>query len=115
MRLFIYHREAEELEPALRSAFQDQYALMERRLANIITTPGMVVAVAMAVVMVVTLAVRRAVAVLSEAVSTGAKKAKRSGRGGAELKNLLKKPLVIGGVLALSAAIGIALLRGKRR
>jgi putative membrane protein len=49
VRLFIYHREAEELEPALRTAFQEQYALMERRLANIITTPGMVVAVAMAV------------------------------------------------------------------
>jgi putative membrane protein len=45
VRLFIYHREAEELEPALRTAFQQQYALMERRLANIITTPGMVVAV----------------------------------------------------------------------
>jgi putative membrane protein len=44
VRLFIYHREAEELEPALRDAFQQQYALMERRLANIITTPGMVVA-----------------------------------------------------------------------
>jgi protoporphyrinogen IX oxidase len=49
VRLFIYHREAEELEPALQAAFQDQYALMERRLANIITTPGMVVAVACAV------------------------------------------------------------------
>jgi putative membrane protein len=45
VRLFIYHREAEALEPALREAFQQQYALMERRLANIITTPGMVVAV----------------------------------------------------------------------
>ena len=45
VRLFIYHREAEELDPALRSAFQQQYALMEKRLANIITTPGMVVAV----------------------------------------------------------------------
>jgi putative membrane protein len=45
VRLFIYHREAEELEPSLRQAFQQQYALMERRLANIITTPGMVVAV----------------------------------------------------------------------
>ena len=45
VRLFIYHREAEELEPALKTAFQDQYALMERRLVNIITTPGMVVAV----------------------------------------------------------------------
>ncbi|MFM1811113.1 MAG: protoporphyrinogen oxidase HemJ [Cyanobacteriota bacterium] len=49
VRLFIYHREAEELEPALQQAFQQQYALMERRLANIITTPGMVVAVTMAV------------------------------------------------------------------
>ncbi|MFM8604033.1 MAG: protoporphyrinogen oxidase HemJ [Cyanobium sp.] len=45
VRLFIYHREAEELEPALCTAFQQQYALMELRLANIITTPGMVVAV----------------------------------------------------------------------
>ena len=49
VRLFIYHREAEELEPALRQPFQEQYALMERRLANIITTPGMVVAVTMAI------------------------------------------------------------------
>jgi len=49
VRLFIYHREAAELDPPLRQAFKDQYALMERRLANIITTPGMVVAVAMAV------------------------------------------------------------------
>lgn len=49
VRLFIYHQEAEQLEPALRGAFQHQYALMERRLANIITTPGMVVAVLCAV------------------------------------------------------------------
>ena len=48
VRLFIYHREAEELEEPLRAAFQEQYGLMERRLANIITTPGMAVAVAMA-------------------------------------------------------------------
>ena len=45
VRLFIYHREAGELDDPLRQAFEDQYALMERRLANIITTPGMVVAV----------------------------------------------------------------------
>jgi protoporphyrinogen IX oxidase len=45
VRLFIYHREAEELESSLRAAFQAQYGLMELRLANIITTPGMVVAV----------------------------------------------------------------------
>jgi len=49
VRLFIYHREAEELEPTVREAFQQQYSLMERRLANIITTPGMVVAVACAI------------------------------------------------------------------
>jgi putative membrane protein len=49
VRLFIYHREAHDLDPPLRQAFQAQYALMERRLANIITTPGMVVAVAMAI------------------------------------------------------------------
>ncbi|MCP9824033.1 protoporphyrinogen oxidase HemJ [Synechococcus sp. EJ6-Ellesmere] len=49
VRLFIYHVEAEALEEPLRGAFQQQYTLMERRLANIITTPGMVVAVAMAV------------------------------------------------------------------
>jgi putative membrane protein len=48
VRLFIYHREAEALEAPLREAFEVQYGLMERRLANIITTPGMVVAVAMA-------------------------------------------------------------------
>ena len=45
VRLFIYHREAEELESGLRQAFEAQYGLMERRLANIITTPGMVVTV----------------------------------------------------------------------
>jgi putative membrane protein len=49
VRLFIYHVEADALEEPLRAAFHSQYALMERRLANIITTPGMVVAVAMAV------------------------------------------------------------------
>ena len=49
VRLFIYHREAAELEPPLRQAFEQQYSVMERRLANIITTPGMVVAVAMAI------------------------------------------------------------------
>lgn len=49
VRLFIYHREAEDLPPELRQPFQEQYGLMERRLANIITTPGMVVAVTMAV------------------------------------------------------------------
>jgi putative membrane protein len=49
VRLFIYHREADELTEPTRQAFQEQYALMERRLANIITTPGMAVAVTMAI------------------------------------------------------------------
>ena len=48
-RLFIYHVEAEDLEPDLSLAFKNQYGLMEKRLANIITTPGMVVAVTMAI------------------------------------------------------------------
>ncbi|MFM1797804.1 MAG: hypothetical protein RLZZ117_82 [Cyanobacteriota bacterium] len=49
VRLFIYHREADDLAEPPREAFRSQYALMERRLANIITTPGMAVAVAMAI------------------------------------------------------------------
>ena len=49
VRLFIYHREAAELDPPIRAAFEAQYSVMERRLADIITTPGMAVAVAMAV------------------------------------------------------------------
>ena len=49
VRLFIYHVEAEELEPEVSLAFKNQYGLMEKRLANIITTPGMVVAVTMAI------------------------------------------------------------------
>ena len=45
VRLFIYHVEADELEAPVREAFEQQYGLMERRLANIITTPGMAVTV----------------------------------------------------------------------
>lgn len=48
VRLFIYHVEAEaEPEPA-RSILKKQYGLMEKRLLSIITTPGMLVTVAMA-------------------------------------------------------------------
>ena len=49
VRLFIYHVEAEDLAPEVSLAFKNQYGLMERRLANIITTPGMIVAVTMAI------------------------------------------------------------------
>lgn len=49
VRLFIYHVEAnEEPEPA-RTILQNQYQIMEKRLYNIITTPGMVVTVVMAI------------------------------------------------------------------
>lgn len=49
VRLFIYHVEAnEEPEPA-QSILKKQYGLMERRLLNIITTPGMLVTVVCAI------------------------------------------------------------------
>ncbi len=53
VRLFIYHTEAEEFEPNLKEAFLNQYSLMERRLANIITTPGMILATSMAVALII--------------------------------------------------------------
>lgn len=48
-RLFIYHVEANEKPEPARKILQEQYQLMELRLYNIITTPGMVVTVAMAI------------------------------------------------------------------
>lgn len=49
VRLFIYHVEAnDEPEPA-QSILKKQYGLMEKRLLNIITTPGMVVTVVCAI------------------------------------------------------------------
>lgn len=49
VRLFIYHVEAEaEAEPA-QSILKKQYTVMEKRLYDIITTPGMLVTVAMAI------------------------------------------------------------------
>jgi len=49
VRLFIYHVEAEqEAEPA-RTILKNQYQIMEKRLYSIITTPGMIVTIAMAI------------------------------------------------------------------
>ena len=48
VRLFIYHVEAEEEPEPARSILQNQYAIMETRLLKIITTPGMIVTLAMA-------------------------------------------------------------------
>jgi protoporphyrinogen IX oxidase len=49
VRLFIYHIEAnQEPEPA-KTILKNQYQLMEKRLYHIITIPGMIVTVAMAI------------------------------------------------------------------
>ncbi len=48
VRLFIYHVETSELEESIREPFRKQYSLMERRLANIITTPGLILTFSMA-------------------------------------------------------------------
>ncbi|MBD2346248.1 protoporphyrinogen oxidase HemJ [Anabaena subtropica] len=54
VRLFIYHVEAnQEPEPA-RTILKNQYQIMETRLYKIITTPGMLVTVAMAIGLVST-------------------------------------------------------------
>ena len=53
MRLFIYHEESRSMEDKLKIAFNNQYTLMEKRLANIITTPGMILALSMAICMVI--------------------------------------------------------------
>jgi protoporphyrinogen IX oxidase len=49
VRLFVYHAEASEHPEPLQTMLKKQYELMEKRLYNIITTPGMVVTVAMAI------------------------------------------------------------------
>ena len=48
VRLFIYHVEVQNEKGEIRDLFNRQYTLMEKRLANIITTPGMILAVIMA-------------------------------------------------------------------
>lgn len=54
VRLFVYHVEANEQPEPARTILQQQYTLMEKRLYNLITTPGMVLTVAMAIALVVT-------------------------------------------------------------
>ncbi|MEN9216767.1 MAG: protoporphyrinogen oxidase HemJ [Gloeomargarita sp. HHBFW_bins_162] len=49
VRLFIYHVEAQTQPEPAQSILKAQYNLMEKRLYNIITTPGMILTVAMAV------------------------------------------------------------------
>jgi protoporphyrinogen IX oxidase len=49
VRLFVYHAEAEQEPEPSRSILKKQYGIMEQRLYSIITTPGMIVTVAMAI------------------------------------------------------------------
>jgi protoporphyrinogen IX oxidase len=49
VRLFIYHVEANEKPEPARSILKEQYQIMEKRLYSIITTPGMLVTLAMAI------------------------------------------------------------------
>ncbi len=49
VRLFVYHAEALQKPEPAQSILKQQYELMEKRLYNIITTPGMIVTVAMAI------------------------------------------------------------------
>ena len=49
VRLFIYHVEAEEEPEPARTILKNQYQIMEKRLYNIITTPGMIVTVGCAI------------------------------------------------------------------
>lgn len=49
VRLFVYHAEAVEQPEPAQTILKNQYELMEKRLYSIITTPGMLVTVAMAI------------------------------------------------------------------
>ncbi|MGF1489199.1 MAG: protoporphyrinogen oxidase HemJ [Prochloraceae cyanobacterium] len=54
VRLFVYHAEAREQPSPAREILENQYELMEKRLYNIITTPGMIVTVVMAIGLIYT-------------------------------------------------------------
>lgn len=54
VRLFVYHAEAEQEPEPARSILKKQYEIMEKRLYGIITTPGMIVTVVMAIGLVST-------------------------------------------------------------
>ncbi|MEM8718841.1 MAG: protoporphyrinogen oxidase HemJ [Cyanobacteria bacterium P01_G01_bin.39] len=49
VRLFVYHAEAEQEPEPARGILKKQYEIMEKRLYSIITTPGMLLTVAMAI------------------------------------------------------------------
>ncbi|MGK7889324.1 MAG: protoporphyrinogen oxidase HemJ [Leptolyngbyaceae cyanobacterium] len=49
VRLFVYHVEADAQPEPAKTILKDQYVIMEKRLYGIITTPGMIVTVVMAI------------------------------------------------------------------
>lgn len=51
VRLFIYHTEAQDKPEPNRQILSDQFAIMERRLWNVITVPSMVLTVAAGITM----------------------------------------------------------------
>jgi protoporphyrinogen IX oxidase len=54
VRLFVYHVEANEQPEPNRTILQQQYQIMEKRLYRLITTPGMVLTVVMAIALLIT-------------------------------------------------------------
>lgn len=54
VRLFVYHAEASERDEPAQTILKAQYEIMEKRLYHIITMPGMVVTVAMAIGLIFT-------------------------------------------------------------
>lgn len=53
VRLFVYHAEANEQPEPARTILQQQYQIMEKRLYRLITTPGMILTVVMAIAMLI--------------------------------------------------------------
>lgn len=49
VRLFVYHAEAQEQPEPAKTILKEQYKIMEKRLYNLITTPGMFLTVIMAI------------------------------------------------------------------
>jgi putative membrane protein len=53
VRLFVYHAEANEQPEPARTILQEQYQIMEKRLYNLITMPGMILTVVMAIALLI--------------------------------------------------------------
>lgn len=54
VRLYVYHAEANEQPEPAQTILKQQYQIMEKRLYHLITTPGMVLTVVMAIALLIT-------------------------------------------------------------